>query len=486
MIGEPTAFGTRSIASWFRYFLLSLNMAFYPHTAPAILSLALLASCTVGPDYEKPLTNSLPAAYRWSAEKNGRVAASRDEWWKIFRSSDLSRLMVQLHESNHDLKAGLRRIEQARALVQVAHSGRLPGISTSPSATRQRLSDDSRFGGGVYNTFDLPLTVDWELDLFGRIRRTVEASEAETKAAEEDLADLRLSLEAELASRYFEMRALDQEIQIVEGGVESRLQSLQLAKARRELGAVSDLDVSQASAVLALSESDLEGLKSQRAAREAAIAVLAGRPAPAFSLASSPLTGRPPKIPASMPSELARARPDIRVVERLLASENARIGVAEAAFYPSISLSGNFGLQATDIEELFNSGSQFWGISPQIYLPLFQGGRRKALLEQSRSRYEEVLEVYQQTVLEGLAEVETALAAQKYFTGQTAALDRAVSAARKARDVAKDQYEGGTSNYLNVLDAERTALDAERQRATIRGAEYINTVNLIRTLGGCW
>lgn len=455
-------------------------------TTIGVAAAGLLAGCgPVGPDYAGPEAE-MPADYRYESRKNGRAAAEREDWWRIFDDAGLNRLVTRVRAGNHELKAGLERIEQARAMIGTATADGLPQVSGSASARRQTGQREAVGGGRPTNIFSAPLTVDWEMDLFGRIRRAREAAAASAQASEEDFRALRLALEAEAASGYFTLRALDREVAIVEDGVESRRDSLQLARDREELGAVSSLDVAQARALLATGEAALAELKRLRAAQEAALAVLAGEPASGFAISPEPLGGEPPRVPAGLPSELLRARPDIRRAERRLAAENARVGVAVAAFYPSISLSGNLGASATEISGLFDEGAKFWGIGPDVYVPIFQGGRNRAELDRSRARYEEVLQDYQQTVVEGLAEVETALSATRYYAGQADAQQRAVEASREARDIAVQQYEGGTASYLNVLDAERTALDAERRRAVLRGAEYVNTVELVRALGGRW
>ncbi|MBK1834888.1 efflux transporter outer membrane subunit [Roseibacillus ishigakijimensis] len=469
-----------------------MNFLLFPRTRFPVIpagvgaAFSLLVACaTVGPEYRAPEA-SVSGHFRWEESKNGRPAARRENWWTVFGESELNRLIAQVRSQNHDLKAGLKRLEQARALIGVTRAGGRAQVGTAPNFSRQRTSEEMLQPSVTSNAYTLPLTLDWELDLYGRIRRQVEAAEADARGAAEDLNALRLSLEAEAASRYFTLRALDEEIAIVAEGVETRKGSLQLAKDRNELGVVSELDVAQARNLLASSEADLEALKSQRAGQEAALAVLAGQPASSFRLASAPLQGGPPAVPAGVPSELLRARPDLRRAERLLAAENARVGVAVSAFYPSLSLSGNFGLQSLDIEHLFTNGARFWAISPEVYLPIMQGGRLEANLQQAQARYEEVLENYQQTVLEAIAEVETALAARKFYAGQTEALERSTSAAERAREIANAQYEGGIANYLSVLDAERTALNARRQQAVLRGVHFVNTVTLIRSLGGRW
>jgi multidrug efflux system outer membrane protein len=446
----------------------------------------LTAGCTVGPDY-KGASMAVPTSYRYELKKNGKAAAQRENWWKIFGDSGLDRLESQVRADNFDLKAGLQRIEQSRALIRVAGADALPQVAATPYAQRASGTASAVTGSTkASNIFTVPLSVDWEMDLFGRIRRGIEAATAAAQATEEDYFGLRLALEAEAASGYFTLRALDREIQIVRDGVASRESSLKLAKDRLELGAVSGLDVAQAKGLLATSRAAVAELQRQRAAQEAALAVLAGRAASGFSIPVNPLSGIPPRVPAGMPAELLRARPDIRAAERQLAAENARVGVAVAAFYPSISLTGDLGIRATAISGLFDGGAEFWGIGPSVYIPIFQGGRNQAELNRSRASYEEVLAIYQKTVVSALAEVETSLSATRFYSQQSAYQRQTVEAAVEARDIAKDQYEGGTASYLSVLDAERTALDAQRQQSVLTGAEYLNAVALIRALGGRW
>lgn len=464
---------------------------FTPHaTTSALLILSLIIVGCSTPATELPSADSsAPAHYRHAASKNGKRAAIKDNWWQAFGDSSLNSLMSQLRTENRDLRGGIKRIEQANALVQSTRSGRIPQVSSTISTSRDSLSGETPAGRGQASpahTHTLPVSVNWELDLFGRIRKGEDAATADVQRLEEDYLALRLALETQAATAYFTLRALDSEIEIVKDGVKSHKSSLKLADDRRELGVVSELDVAQAQSLLATSEADLSALLRERSAQESALAVLAGKSATSFSLAPQGLTGRPPSLPAGIPSELARARPDIRSAEHALAAENARVGVAVAAFYPSISLSGKMGLQASDISHVFSSGAQFWGIGPSVYLPIFQGGKNKAELQRSKARYEEVLESYQQTILVSLAEVETALSAAKHYHNQVAAQNRVVSASAEARDIAKAQYEGGTVSYLNVLDAERTSLNGQRQQARLKGAEFINTVQLVRALGGRW
>jgi len=454
----------------------------------------LLAACTaVGPDFEAPET-PLPDAYREAAGAPATPeggSEARPDWWALFDDPELTELVGRVRANNHEARAGLARLEQARALLGVARADRLPQLAFEPSWSRAQSSDAVEFLPGVTNgrtqsTTTVPVTLGWELDLFGRIRRATEAARADADAAAADLDALLLLLSTEAAESYLGIRALDREVEVVLRGVETRREGADLVRRRFELGATSELDVAQAEAQLAQAEADLAALERARAAAVHALAVLVGETASTFELEPAPLAGEPPVVPPGLPSELLRARPDVRRAERVLAAENARVGVATAAFYPSLSLTGNAGWQATDASDLFAPDARIWGIGPSVYLPLFQGGRNQANLARAKARYEEVVEAYQQSVLVALADVETALASRTLLEREAEAQQRAVDAAQRARELSTVRYDAGTVDYLTVLDAERTALDAERAAARLQGARFTNTVALLRALGGRW
>lgn len=468
----------------------------------ALLALLGLSACVategVGPEYRRPDSN-LPASFATegfagkgaSVELDHPVSERRSDWWSAFADPQLEALVLGVREHNHELQAGLARLNQARALIGVARSEGLPQLAFQPSFERAQTSDrlevfSGTTAGRTANTTTLPFTLGWELDLFGRIQHGTEAALAESEVAQADLDALLLLLETEAASTYLAVRALDLEQEVVVRSVETQRDSAKLVRRRFELGAVSELDVARAEALLASSEADLVSLQSARVRAQYALAVLVGEPATSFRLEASPLVGVAPGIPAGLPSELLRNRPDLRRSERQLAAENARVGVATTAFYPSISLTGSAGWQATNEASLFDPEAQFWAIGPQVYLPLFQGKRNQANLDRARARYEEVVEQYQDTVLVALSEVESALADQRFLKSQSAAQQRAVEAALRARDISLKQYKVGTIDYLSVLDAERTALSAERAAARLRGEEFLNAVQLLRALGGRW
>ncbi|CAN5234846.1 efflux transporter outer membrane subunit [soil metagenome] len=466
------------------------------------LGVVALAGCTVGPDYEVPAVE-MPGVYKNAqGGGSGKGGALRDDWWKIFNDGELHRLIGRAQGANRDLRASFQRLEQARAAIRVTRSDLYPQIDASPNVRRSRSSEESSFGGGgragdpggfsrgargeTTTTYAVPVNAAWEIDLFGRVRRAVEASTADAQAQAEDFADLRLSVEADVASTYFRIRALDREIALVAESVGLRENSVDLVQRRFDLGAVGELDLAQAKTQLAQSEAELAGLQRQRSEFVNALAVLVGVAASEFTVGSNPLVGRAPRVPSGLPSELLRARPDIRQAERSLAAAGARSGVATAAFYPSVTLVGDVGVSASEAGRLFNASAATWAINPSVSVPIFQGFRNKANLQRAEAAFREGHETYQGTVLQAIAEVETNLAAWRFLRAQTDAQRRAVESADRARTLTTEQYNAGLVDYLFVLDAERTALATERLLASLTGDDYVNAVNLIRSLGGRW
>ena len=450
-------------------------------------SVALLTSaCTpVGPNYKRPDV-SVPSNYKFSSIKNGKKAAKRERWWTVFNDSTLNGIMKDVRSSNQEFKAAYARFQQSRSNIKTANAQNRPSVSSSPSIQRRSTSAELNFQRFTTTEFILPIDASWEIDLFGRIRRNTEATIVDSQASAEELNNIKLTLEADAAVRYFTIRGLDKEIDIVSDEIDGREKNLLVIEDRFSVGAVSKLDVSQAKAEIAVNRADLADLRRRRSAQVAALALLSGKPASTYSISHSPLTGSTPRIPSSLPSELLRSRPDIRSAERQVAAANARIGVAQATFYPSVSLTGNAGIASTSINNILSNRASMWSIGPEIYIPIFSAGANQAALNFSKERYEEVLANYQQTILKSISEVETCLSATNQLRNRANAESDAVTAAREARLIAKEQYDGGIANYLSVLDAERTAFDIERSRAQTLSAEYVNSVNLIRALGGRW
>jgi multidrug efflux system outer membrane protein len=456
----------------------------------ALSSPALAAFPSVGPNYQKPDT-AAPASFRDVAGSASDPSASLPSaWWLVFNDPALNQLEAAALDANQDLRAALARVEQARAIVGAARSSYLPSLAVEPSFTRERTSrtTDNKLPDSPSTTYRLPLDLTWELDLFGRVRRLNETSRAELAAAGALFDAARLSLTAEVASTYFTLRALDQELRVVTATIALRHDALGLVQARYKSGSAGDLDIARAETELASTEADVAALTLRRASTQNALAVLLGQAAPAHTLAArdtQPPTSLP-SIPAGLPSELLTRRPDIAAAERTLAAANARIGLAKAAFFPALSLTGSAGYASADIDDLFKSDSKLWSIGPSLYLPIFQGGRNRANLARSRAAYEETLATYRQRVLIAFREVQDTLTATHLLAQQADAQSRAVASARRGSDLSQKRYDAGFVSYLEVVDAQRTALDVERAEARLNGQRWITHVALIKALGGGW
>lgn len=455
----------------------------------------MLGSCTLGNDYSRPdVAAQLPSKFYLPA--GWKVAQPRDsdrptEWWKPFKDTQLNQLMARADAKNQELKAAFARVEQSRAIASVAHSGHLPYLGFDPDVSRERrsatsVSNNSNTAGRTTTSLSLPFQMQYEIDLWGRLRRAVEAAESEAHASESDLRQILLTLRAELASNYFSMRSLDAEIETFRNAIELRKKSLDLNRMRFKAGDTNEVDVSRAETELASTEAELAGLRRTRSDFEDAIAVLVGEPSSDFKIAAKPLTSEPPRIPVSVPSELLERRPDIAQAERIMAAENARIGVAKAAFYPAVSLSASAGLESAHASDLFKIASRTWGLGPQISLPILDGGRNKAELQRAHARYDETVATYRQTILNAVSEVDRTLTGVALLGEQAAALNRTVKSARRTVELSQERYTAGVVDYFEVVDAQRTLLDAEQQSARVTGARHVAAVTLARALGGAW
>ncbi len=461
--------------------------------------LVLLAGCKVGPNYERPAAvTTMPAAYA-GATNQWKIAAPqahlpKGPWWEVFGDAELNRLEIQAAEANQELKAAVARFTQARAAADVARSGLFPRIGTAFAAVRQRDSANRPLNntgqaagqGYTYNNFVLPFDITYELDLWGCVRRQVEFARALAQADAAALEGVRLAIAAEVAADYFTLRALDAEKTALEASIEADRRSLELTRNRRAGGLVPDLDVAQAETVLEAAEAQLPSTILARTQFEHALAALTGQTASLFTLAQNPLDREPPLIPPELPSVLLERRPDIAAAERRMAASNAGIGVAKAAFFPSIRFNGLAGFQSLDAGTLFNWPSRFWAIGPSLSSPLFEGGQRRADLRVAEAGYEETVAHYRETVLRAFTEVEDTLAAQRLLaTGQKHELAALVSA-RKQLDVANHRYRSGLVIYLEVASAQTLAMDHERALARLRAQQFAAAVVLIKSLGGGW
>jgi multidrug efflux system outer membrane protein len=455
----------------------------------------LPAGCAVGPNYTRP---SAPVPPAYAGDTNGwkvakpRANLPRGNWWEIFGDSDLNRLETDAASSNQELKAAAAVFEQARAFVDVNRSGWFPHVSFAPSLTRERDSANRPINGisngqpDTYNTFTVPLDAGYEVDLWGSVRRSVESAHTGAEASADDVETVRLTIQAEVAADFFTLHALDAEIALLRSNVEVFQKSLELTRNRREGGVATDLDVAQAETVLKTTEALLPVTILNRMKVQHALATLTGRAASSFSLPERTVDLEPPLLPAGVPSELLERRPDIAAAERRMASANANIGVAKAAFYPKVQLSGLAGFESVNASSLFDWPSHVWSFGPSLSAPLFEGGLLRADLRQARAAYDQTVANYRQSVLSAFAEVEDNLAAQQLLVVENEAQNSALQAARKTLDIANNRYRSGLVTYLEVATAQNAALDLERTVVRLRGDRLVTTVALIKSLGGDW
>ena len=468
---------------------------------PAVLILFLLAGCAVGSDYHRPAAvTTMPASYA-GATNEWKVATpqahlSKGAWWGIFNDSELNRLEARAAESNQQLQAAVARFAQARAVTDVARSGLFPQITAGLSATRQKDSANRPiFTTGqaagtalthTYNNFSVPFDLSYEVDLWGQVRRQVEAVRAEAQANAAELEGVRLEIASEVAADYFTLRALDAEKIALQSAIEAQRKYLELTRSLRASGFVSELDVAQAETILKTSEAQLPTVILSRAEFEHALAALTGEPASSFKLAENPLNVEAPAIPPGIPSELLERRPDISAAERRMAEANANIGVTKAAFFPSVSFNGLAGFQSVDAGTLFNWPSRLWAVGPSLTVPVFEGGRLTANLRVAKAGYQEAVAQYRNTVLTAFMEVENNLAAQRLLADEYAREESALESARKQLKIVIEQYRGGLVSYLEVTTAEVTALNHEQTVARLRGERFVAAVALVKSLGGGW
>ncbi|MGA2052381.1 MAG: efflux transporter outer membrane subunit [Opitutales bacterium] len=468
----------------------------------AIVGLALLvmfSGCTVGPNYQRPSV-ATPASYTDGGNNTGatwKEATPKDDlgkgqWWEMYGDSQLNALEQQASEHNQDLQAAMARVDEARAISRVAKSEFYPTLNADPSAYLFRQSANRPIPPpGPYSSFSsgditAPLDLSYEADIWGRVRRSYEASKADFQASMADYETVRLALHAEVAQNYFTLRAVDAELSVLNGTIDLRQQSLNLINDRFQNGASSDLDVAQAENALETTQADLANVEKQRAAFEHSLAVLVGTPPESFHLTSPILTGLPPEIPVGTPSDLLERRPDVAQAERMMAAANARIGVAKATFFPVVKLVGTAGFESVNFGSLFDWPSRLWAVGPSISYPIFDGGRNAANLSRAEAVYVETVAEYRQQVLVAFQEVEDGLSGLNLLALQAAAEQRAVSSAQRAYDLANSRYQEGSVSYLYVVDVQRTLLENQREAVQILGQRYVTSVLLVQALGGGW
>ena len=457
--------------------------------APALL---VLAACTVGPNYVRP-TADTPAAFKemegWK-KAQPRDQELRGKWWETFNDPLLNALEEQISLSNQSLIQAAAQFRQARALVQSARAGYLPVVSGGASVARGQSSSNlgGRNQGSPSPSTSHSLSVDavWEADLWGRVRRSVESNAAGAQASAADLEALRLSVQAELAQNYFQLRALDAQKQLFDDSVTAYQRSLSLTQNQYTAGVVAKVDVIQAQTQLRSTQAQALDIGVRRALLEHAIAVLIGKPASTYSLAAAPLTASPPAIPVGIPSSLLERRPDIAAAERRMAAANAQIGVAEAAYYPSLTLSATAGFQSSSFSNWLIAPSRFWSLGPALAQTLYDGGLRRAQTDQAIAAYDANVAAYRQSVLTGFREVEDNLVALRILEEEAAIQDEAVQYARQSVALTSNQYKAGIVSYLNVVIVQANALTNERTAVDVLNRRLAASVLLIKALGGGW
>ena len=468
------------------------RMAAFPALITVIAVMAL-GGCAVGPDYMRPEATTIPPAYTGVSDE-WKIAVPqahvpKGNWWEIFGDQELNRLETEAAVANQDLKAAYARFNQARATADIARSGLFPRLSASFQPVKQADSENRPTGGKpgqTYDTFTAPFDLSYELDVWGRVRRSIESATAQTQASADDVESVRLAVQAEVAADYFAIRALDADKALLLSNIVVFRKSLDLVRNRRAGGMVSDLDVAQAETVLENTEAQLPDTALQRAKFEHALAVLTGKNASLFRIPEQALGLKPLVVPPDLPSELLERRPDIAAAERRMAAANAGIGVATAAFFPTIKLIGQTGYQSGYTNNLIQGSSWFWAVGPSLTLPLFQGGQIVAGLNQAKAAYEETVARYRQTVLTAFADVENNLAAEHLLANQYEKVMAASKAGRKQLELASNRYDAGLVTYLDVATAENTSLGIERTATRLRGQQLVAVVSLIKSLGGGW
>ena len=456
------------------------------------LSVLLLAGCAVGPNYKRPAAE-VPAAYKEAA--NWKQAQPNEQnlggnWWEMFQDPELNALESQVNVSNQNLKAAEAQYTQARALLRYNRAAYYPTITAGVSATRNRISNHrpaSIVANGItYNDFQIPFELSYEVDVWGRVRRTVESYRDQAQASAADLATVNLSMHAELALDYFQARTLDAEEQLLNSTVTQYEQALELIESRFTGGIASELEVQQARTQLETTRAQAIDVGVARAQFEHAVAILIGKPPAELSLAALPLTAPPPSIPAGLPSELLERRPDIAAAERRMASANAQIGVAKAAYYPTISLGATGGFESGVITTLISGPSILWSAGGSAVAPIFDAGRRRANLDQAIAAYDQTVANYRETVLTGFQQVEDNVAALRILEHEAQVQNTAVTSSEKYLALANTRYTGGVTSYLEVTTAQSAALSDEVTAVNILGRRMVAAVTLVQALGGGW
>jgi NodT family efflux transporter outer membrane factor (OMF) lipoprotein len=460
-------------------------------TFAAASAAALLGGCMVGPNYQRPPA-AAPAAYKEAGEwkpAQPSDAVSRGKWWEIFNDPKLNALIEQIDVSNQTVRAAEARLRQAEALVEQSRAGLWPTLAVSVAATRSRAPNVAGTSGNSpvpVNVFNLPLTASWAPDLWGSVRRTIEGNVAAAQASAANVASARLLAQAQLAINYFQLRVLDTRRQLLDTSVAAYQKSLELTLNRYNAGVAARVEVVIAETQLKSTQAQAIDVGVQRAQVEHAIAILIGKAPAELAVAPEQLSIAIPAIPPGLPSQLLERRPDIAAAERQMAAANAQIGVATAAYFPSLTLSASTGFRANSPPDWLTIPSRFWSVGPALAETLFDGGLRRAVSNQAKAAYDANVAAYRQTALNALKEVEDNLSALRILEEEARAQDEAVRAARMSTELTLNQYKAGTVNYLSVVVVQAAQLNNEATAVSLLGQRLVAAVALVQALGGGW
>ncbi|MDX3907137.1 MAG: efflux transporter outer membrane subunit [Pigmentiphaga sp.] len=472
-----------------------------PRLAVCACLSAMLTACAMGPDYVRPTVASgveFKEAAGWKAAEP-RDDAHRGPWWEVFGDPDLSRLMAQVETANQTIAQAEAQYRQALAVVRASRAGQFPTLSGSASATRSGTGTQSSTttnssgviisqGGSqsIRNQYNLGVSASWEADLWGSIRRTVEADTASAQASAANLANAHLSAQAELARNYFQLRIMDEQQRLLDATIKVYERSLRLNENRYAVGVAAKAEIAQARTQLETTRAQAIDLRWQRAQLEHAIAILVGQPPSSFSIPSADFRAVLPAVPVGLPSELLERRPDIAAAERQVQAANARIGVTQAAYFPSLTLSASLGYRSAQFADWLTAPARFWSLGPALAAPLFDAGLRRAQTRQAEAAYDLQVATYRQTVLSALEEVENYLSQLRVMEEEQVVQQRALDAARESLRLTTNQFESGLIDYLNVVSVQTAALSNERTALSLLGNRLTASVNLIAALGGGW
>lgn len=463
--------------------------------APILLAVLVLSGCAVGPDYRKP---DAPIAQAWKTDPGWQTSQPRDgelkgAWWEIYGDAQLNALQDQALKNGQTMIIAQTRVDQARAQANVAHSDFFPQIGLQAGASRNRSSADRPISNPaiknvsiIQNDYNAAFTVSYEADLFGRVRRQAESADASAQQAQADFENTRLILTTELAADYFALRETDAEIDLLRQTLAAQNKGLDYIGARHELGAASGLDYNQQQSLTAATETQLTLLQDQRSRYQNAIAVLVGVPAPEFTLAFDPNLTPIPAVPVVAPTALLERRPDIASAERAMAAANAQIGLAKSAYYPSLGLTGQYGSDAAKFGNLFSAPSLLWALGISATQALFDGGRTSANIDFAQAGYQGAVANYRQSVLTAFQEVQDGLSGDAILARAVATAKIAADSAERSLGLSTDRYRSGVADNLEVLVAEQTFLNYRRQEVQLNGQRMLNSIRLIKALGGGW